>query len=364
MSEPRLRVGVVGCGTQGRVHLEAYRRRPDVEIAALCDLDGARLEAAGRDFGVGRLYADFGEMLSAGRLDLVSVATMPATHLAVTTAALEAGAHVLCEKPMALNADEAERMVAVARDRRRTLTVGFNMRWMGSARFARSHVAAGRLGRPQYARVWALANDVPWWGKHYQRSLSGGGVLASTAVHVLDLTLWVMGHPGALAVSASTLRRFPERRGATAPDAAAAASYDVEDLISAHVRLEGGAALTLEAAWAYDALRSDYGFELTGSQGLLRFDPLTVVTERDGRAVDATPEGVADTDWPSSVGREIDDVVEAVRRGRSPLVTAEQALAVQRLTDALYESASAGREVRLDGRGPAVDRSASADASR
>jgi predicted dehydrogenase len=347
MNRRRLRVAVVGCGVQGRVHLDAYRGRPDVEIAACCELDPARLEAIGRDFGVVRLFTDFRDLLNAVPVDLVSVATMPSTHLAVTTAALEAGAHVLCEKPMAMNAAEAERMLAAAGRSRRALTVGFNMRWMGSAQFARSYVAEGRLGTPQYARVWALANDIPWWGKHYVKALSGGGVLASTAVHVLDLTLWVMGHPEAIAVSASTLRRFPERRGATAPDPKAAASYDVEDLISGHVRLAGGAALTLEAAWAYDALRSHYGFELAGSQGLLRFDPLTVVTERDGKPVDATPPGLSDTDWSASVGREIDDVVDAVRRGRTPLVTGEEALAVQRLTDALYESARTGREVRL-----------------
>jgi predicted dehydrogenase len=347
MSQRRLRVAVIGCGVQGRVHLEAYRRRDEVEIAALCDLDPARLEATGRDFGVGPRFTDFRELLGAVPVDLVSVATMPSTHLAVASAALEAGAHVLCEKPMALNAREGERMLATARRCGRMLTVGFNMRWMGSARFARAHVAEGRLGRPQYARVWALANDIPWWGKHYVRALSGGGVLASTAVHVLDLTLWVMGQPAPVAVSASMLRRFPGRRGATAPDPEAAASYDVEDLICGHVRLEGGAALTLEAAWAYDALRSHYGFELTGSLGRLLFDPLSVVTERDGAPVDATPAGVEDTDWPSSVRREIDDVLEAVRSGGAPLVTGEQALVVQRLTDALYESATTGREVRL-----------------
>jgi len=347
MSEHRLRVGVVGCGVQGRVHLEAYRQRRDVEIAACCDLDPARLEASGRDFGAAGLFADFGEMLNQVPLDLVSVATMPSTHLAVATAALEAGAHVLCEKPFAMNAEEAERMLATAGQCQRTLAVGFNMRFMGSAQRARAYVAEGRLGTPQYARVWALANDIPWWGKHYVRALSGGGVLASTAVHVLDLTLWVMGHPKVVAVSASTLRRFPERRGTTAPSAEAAASYDVEDLLSGHLRLAGGAALTLEAAWAYDALRSHYGFELTGSLGRLQFDPLALVSERDGGPVDATPPGDGETDWPSSMRREIDDVVDAVRHGRTPLVTGEQALAVQRLTDALYESARTEREVRL-----------------
>jgi predicted dehydrogenase len=272
---------------------------------------------------------------------------MPVTHREIVVASLQGGAHVLCEKPMAMDASEAEAMVRAAEAGRRTLSVGFNMRWMGSAQFARRFVDEARLGRPEYARVYALANDIPWWGKHYVKALSGGGVLASTAVHVLDLLLWVIGYPPPLAVSASMRRRFPERRGSTAPSSEAAAAHDVEDLLSAHVRLDGGMALTLEAAWAYDALRSRYGFELSGSLGQLQFDPLAVIVEENGQPVDATPRGVADTDWPASVRREIADVVRAVREGRPPLVSASEALAVQRLTDALYKSGASGREVQL-----------------
>ena len=112
-------------------------------------------------------------------------------------------------------------------------------------------------------------------------------------------------------------------------------------------RLTGGIALTLEAAWAYDALQSRYSFELSASQGLLQFDPLGLIAERDGRPTDVTPIGIADTDWGSSVRREITDVVCVIRDRRPPLVRADEALLVQRLTDALYQSASEGREVRL-----------------
>ncbi len=343
----RLRVAVVGCGVQGRIHLANYRRRPDVALVACCDLDDQRLEAACRDFGVACGFASYRDLLGSVAVDLVSVVTMPVTHREIVVASLEAGAHVLCEKPFALNAAEAEAMLAAARANRRTLAVGYNMRWMGSAQFARRVVAEGGLGPLQYAHAYTLANDVPWWGKHYVKAISGGGVLASTAVHVLDLILWVMGSPEPLAASATMLRRFPESRGTTAPSPEARAAYDVEDLVSAHVRLAGGRALTLEAAWCYDILQPRYGFELIGGRGLLQFDPLALIVERDGAPADVTPLGVADTDWGASVAREIDDVVDAVRHGRVPLVAAEQALTVQRLSDALYESAAAGREIQL-----------------
>lgn len=346
-SERPFRVAVIGCGAQGSNHLAAYRTLPDVAIAAVCDLDPGRLEAASREVPSARAFPDYRDLLAAVPVDLVSVCTMPVSHREVVTAALTAGTHVLCEKPMALDATEAEAMVAAARASRRVLTLGYNMRWMGSAQFARRYVAEGRLGRPQYARVYALANDIPWWGMHYVRAVSGGGALASTAVHVLDLLLWVIGHPDPLAVSATMLRRFPERRGDTSPTAEARTAYDVEDLVSAHIRLAGGLAVTLEAAWAYDAPRSHYSFDLTGGRARLQFDPLMVIHEADGRPVDQTPVGVAETDWPASVRREIGDVVGSLRSGRPPLVTAEQALALQHLTDALYRSAAEGREVRL-----------------
>jgi len=341
-------VAVIGCGVQGRVHLTAYRALDEVEVVAVCDLDRARLETAQREFAVPHGFTDYRDLLASAPVDLVSICAMPVTHREMTVAALEAGAHVLCEKPMAMNAAEAEEMVATARRRGRWLSVGYNLRFSDAAQFARRFVDEGRLGTPQYARVYALANDIPWWGKHYHRAISGGGVLASTAVHVLDLTLWILGTPRPVTATATMLTRFPERRGSTAPSPEAAALYDVEDFVSGHIRLANGVALTLEAAWAYDSpLQTDYGFDLTGSRARLRLDPLLVVEERDGAPVEVTPAEIPPSDWPLSVKRELADVVAAVREGRPPLVTGEQALVVQQLTDALYESARLGREVQL-----------------
>jgi predicted dehydrogenase len=194
-----------------------------------------------------------------------------------------------------------------------------------------------------------LADDVPWWGRHYVKGVSGGGALASTAVHMLDLILWLAGSPRPLTATASMTTLFPAKRGAGAP-AGAAAEYDAEDLVFGHVRCEGGFWLSIEGAWVWEGSGWNYSCDLVGDRAQARLDPLDVRGERDGKGLaDLLPAGsAADTDFPSSVARELADVVAAVRGEREPVVTLEQALAVQAVTDALYRSAELGREVEVE----------------
>ena len=187
----------------------------------------------------------------------------------------------------------------------------------------------------------------PWWGPHYVRELSGGGVIAADAGHVLDLSLWVSGFPRPLTASAEARRLFPVKRGATAPSPEAAARYDVEDAAGGFVRLEGPAWLSLELSWSADLPAPVYGFEAQFEHGSLRFDPLRVLVERDGEPVDVTDATHAETDWDASITRGVQSVVAAVRDGSPPLVTPTEMLDVQRLIDALYASAELRREVVL-----------------
>jgi predicted dehydrogenase len=348
-----LRTAVIGCGFQGRVHLGSFRELDEVDVVAVCDVDAARCEALAEEFGVAGRHTDYRQLLDAHPVDLVTVCTMPATHREVTVAALSAGAHVLCEKPFATTLDEALEMVDAARSADRLLTVGFNMRFTDNARSLRELVASGEAGTPIYARAWGRAGEPPWWGRHYERSVSGGGALAATAVHLLDLALWTAGFPQPLTVSASGRTVFPRKRANTAPTPEAASAFDVEDLVSAHVRFEDGFWMTVEGAWVWDRPGWDYSFELQAEDALLEFDPLRVTTEVNGTFVDATPPIDHPIDWardfPLSVGRELEDFVDAIQEGRPPLVLPEEALITQAITDAVYRSVEAGAEVRLAG---------------
>ena len=350
----KLRAGVIGCGAMGKNHLETYGRIPEaVEVAALCDIREEALAEAGQRFPGARTAADFRELLEPGDLDLVSVATMPRTHCEIAVAALESGAHVLCEKPFAMNVAEADRMLGTAERAGRLIQVGTNMRHMLEAGLLRELVASGKLGKPTYIRAWTYYQSIPWWGPHYITEIASGGALASTAIHIADVALWVAGSPGLVSVSGSTHRMFPHKRAETAPDAEARDRYDVEDIAAAHIRLDTGATFFLEGTWAHERLSSHYSFEMICERGTVTFDPLSVLMDEGGEIVDRTPTGYAEPgrchSWGDSVNREISRFVTAIREGTEPSQTPREIRNLQLIQDSVYESARTGREVRLDG---------------
>lgn len=348
-----MRVAVIGCGFQGRLHVECLTSLPGVEVAAVADTDPKRLDDVAGAFGVKGRFADYRALLDAGPYDLVTVCTMPVHHAAMTIAALERGAHVLCEKPLALDATEGAAMVDAARRAGRTLAVGFNMRFTPNSQTIAAFIAEGRFGRPVYTRAWARASQIPWWGEHYRKEISGGGALAATAVHFLDLALYFAGFPEPVTASASAARLFPVKRGATAPSEAAERAFTAEDLISAHVRFANGFWLDLDGSWidnrpSVDGVPSwDYSLDAIGEKAQVRFDPLSIRVEDDrGDVIDALSSDTrSDVSFPPSVAALIADVVSAIREGRDPVVTGVQALVVQRTVDAIYASAEAGHEV-------------------
>ncbi len=341
-------MGVIGCGFQGQAHLQELCGTDGVEVVAIADLDEQRLAAVGDRFGIEGRHRDSRDLLDQ-KLDLVTVCTMPNTHPELVAGALESGAHVLCEKPLARSAAEAATMVAAAERAERLLIVGYNMRYMGATTAVRRFISEGLLGDLLCARGYMLADEVPWWGKHYVQGVSGGGALNSTAVHMLDLLIWLAGDPRPLTATASTATVFPRKRAHGAPDGAADA-YDVEDLVFGHVRFEGGFWLTIEGSWTYDRPGWNYSFDAFGSRGQAHLQPLELFTERDGAPVRVFEDASTEPDFEGSLRDEMADVVASVRSGQPAerLATGRQALVVQSVADALYRSAREGHEVEVE----------------
>ncbi len=346
-----MRVGLIGCGLQGGVHLDGYAQLADVEVVSVCDFDPARREAAGARTGAAA-FASHRELLDAGGLELVSVCTMPATHEQIVCDALRAGVDVLCEKPMARTLAEARAMATVARETGRALATGFNMRHMGSARLLKQAIDDGAIGRPLAIRAFMLDPTIPWWGRHYEKAANGGGVIQADAGHCLDLALWTVGFPRPLTVSGSLARAFPHKGLESSPSAEATAAYDVEDIASAHVRLEGGMWMAVDVQWCADLPEARFSYEIVGERGTARFDPLSLLVQRDGELVELMEDVQADVDWASSVHRGVAEVVAALGRGEPPPTIVEEALAVEAITDGLYVSAETGREVQIEGLAP------------
>jgi predicted dehydrogenase len=352
-----IKVGVVGCGRWGQEHLQGYALHDDVEFVAVCDVDPASAQRVAERFGAAHWYTDHNEMLANHQFDLVSVCTQPISHRDITADAFAAGANVLCEKPIAMNLAEAQDMVAAAERAGKFLSVGYENRFSEPAQYLKKFVEEGSMGRPTYTRCW-LYCEFPWWGKQYavQAALCGGGTVTSGGIHALDLAMWVAGFPTPTTVSATMAQTFPRKRRASAPTEDTVDFYDVEDLASAHIRFSDGSWMTLEsAAGGIDGLNpeitsmnTDLGFMMAGEDATVHFAPLRVyVNDEQGRIIDATPTDIPDWDIPRAMLAEIADVVAAVREGREPLVTGQQALVMEQIRDAFYRSAKAGAEVSL-----------------
>jgi predicted dehydrogenase len=189
-------VGIVGCGYAAEhLHLPALRSLPSVEVVALVDTDPRRLERLGARFAIGRRYADHEALLHDDEVDAVAVCVPPRAHATVVLAALDARKHVLVEKPLCLDLDEADRLVARARRSAVTAMVGFNLRYHRHVLAARQAIASGRIGQVELLRTtWssqvAAPADSPDWRR--RREL-GGGVLNDLAVHHVDLWRFLLG---------------------------------------------------------------------------------------------------------------------------------------------------------------------------
>ena len=211
--EQKLKVAVIGCGGISGCHLEAYSKNPNVEIYALCDVNEKNLNRRGDQYHVERRYTDKDKMLAElPEIDAVSVCTWNAAHAECTIAALNAGKHVLCEKPMAMNAAEAQAMLDAAKRNDRLLMIGFVRRFGNDCTIAKDLIEHDRMGDIYYAKATYLRrNGCPggWFG---DKARSGGGPLIDLGVHVIDLTRYLMGKPKPVSIYGATFHKLGDRR--------------------------------------------------------------------------------------------------------------------------------------------------------
>ncbi|MBO1740137.1 Gfo/Idh/MocA family protein [Leifsonia sp. TF02-11] len=352
-----LRAGVVGLGWAGQQHMDAYATLPGVELVAIAGMeDGPRAEL-GEKYGVDRRYTDWRDLVADGDLDVVSVAVPTFLHAPITVGALEAGIHVLSEKPIARTAAEAQTMVDAAHRSGRVLEVAFNHRRRGDIEALKAAIDAGQIGRPYHARaIWLRRAGIPALGSWFtNREMAGGGPLIDIGVHVLDYALHLFGEPSVTAVSAVTHAELGVRGrgGAKSDKQHVGSAYEVEDLASMLLRLEGGGSIVLETSWAaYRPAGDEFGITLYGTEG-----------GADLRVVDYAPAG--ELTIFTGEGEEVEDIAVTADAGRGHLAVVETflehvadeanwahwdgslALDRARVIDAAYESARRGAEVRL-----------------
>ena len=352
----KLKIGVIGTGNISNVHLGGYAKNPRVEIYALCDIKRERALEKAKKYGVpeSRVFGNAADMLALPELDAVSVCTWNSQHAPCTIAALEAGKHVLCEKPMATSAEDARKMKAAAEKAGKLLMVGFVRRFGNDCDIVKNFADDDYFGELYYTKATYLrrnGNPGGWFG---DKSRSGGGPLIDLGVHVIDLVRYLLGNPQPVSVYGAAFQKLGNRPGIKTSAAYLSAEKsdedicDVEDMATALVRFDNGAVLSVEASFSLN-LKADTGtIELFGTKAGAKIDPgLELYSQSNGYMTNVQLAADTALSFDGLFEREIDHYVSCILDGTPCRAPAEDGVALMRILDGIYESARTGHEVIL-----------------
>ena len=348
--EREIRVGIIGAGGIAGAHAERYKRVPGARVVAVADVLPGRAQGFIERYGLqgARAYSDYREMLR-DDLEAVSICTFNAAHYEPTMAALDAGKHVLLEKPMAVQLAQGLDMVRAAQRAHRMLSIGFQSRYDPNVQEARRVVHSGGLGKVYYAETGGGRRKGIPGGTFVRKETAVGGAVLDIGCYSLDTALWIMGDPRPLTVSATTSGYFGKSPvyarqawgGTMRPE-----DFDVEDFGVAFIRLEGDATLVFKISWAmhFDSLGHTF---FLGTEGGLDLDQLRLYHDTYGLGA-ATDLPRRDSNWGDQFLRKIQAFVEAVRDGGPAPIPGERILHATAVLDALYRSAEERTEVRVE----------------
>jgi len=329
-----LRIGVLGLGSIAQVvHLPVLSELDGVHVAAVCDADDAKARTIAARFGIPRVYHTDAEVFAADDLDAVVIATPNHLHAEQAEAGLTAGKHVLVEKPIGLDAAEAERVLRAARDADRVFMVAMNHRYRPDTLALKPFADGGELGNIFLARGAWLNRKVrttrPTW--RHRLATAGGGAMMELGVQALDLALWIMGFPKAASVTCHT---HPGE------------GIEVEDTAALIVRLGSGAAISLSIGWSLVGRADRHYLRLLGSRGSGAIQPLSVYKEVDAGLIDVTPQLPIDKEnlYTGAYRREFIHFVRAMRGEEAAPLPVDQ-IELMRIVGLAYRSAREGVEV-------------------
>lgn len=356
-----LNFAIVGCGTiANQKHMPSLQKQPEARMIAFCDIDKKKAEAAAQKFGTedAKAFGDYREMLECcPEIEVVHVCVPNGMHAEVTIAAFEAGKHVLCEKPMAANAKQAQQMIDAWKKSNQKFTIGFQWRFRPEMLKLKELCQSGELGEIYYAKATSIRRcAAPAYGAYLSLEKQGGGALIDSGSHSIDLTMWLMGNYDIESVTGMTFRKLylhPEgnMNGSWSPE-----DFMVDESAVGQVKFKNGAVMAIEAAWMLNTLADTAHIpQLFGTKAGADFldkYALTLHGMRDGTPYDEKVQipGASPFLWgPGRQGAyEAEHWIKAILEDTEPEVSPYEALAVCKIVDALYESSRTGQAVYLD----------------
>lgn len=350
------RIGIAGAGGIFKEsHLSAWLENQDCDIVAICDVNESRAREMAERSGAKLVYTDYKHMLAEANLDAIDICTPNLYHSEIAIAALEAGVHVLCEKPDAVSPVEAQKMADAAAQSGKLLMTIRNNRFHPNAQFLQQYAKNGGLGEIYTGRCgWIRRRGIPGKGGWFTtKELSGGGPLIDLGVHYIDIAVWVMGNPKPVAVSGATYRKFADNEVSDSKHSSfgekqADGTFDVEDLAVGFIRFDNGATLQIEFSWASNIEEESYFVELRGTKAgaTLRNYELGLYSELNGQLVDIKP-SKAHAKTARMHHANINHFIDCLSGRAEPIIRPKHGVEMIKILSAIYESAETGREVRL-----------------
>ena len=350
----KVKIALIGAGNIANAHLESYCKVPDAEIVAICDINPDRLAKTADRFGIERRYTDVDSMLADNPdLDAADVCVWNCNHAECSIKALNAGLNVLCEKPMAYSAKEAEEMKAAAERSGKLLMIGFVLRFSNEAKIAQDFIEKDYLGEIYHAKAQYVRRHGNPGGWFADKARSGGGPIIDLGVHVIDLTRYLMGNPKPVSVYAVASNRLGDRKyiktgpGWVPEDAKEDDVCTVEDFATALIRYDNGASTFLETS--YDINGEDIGKkQLFGTKGGMDLsNGVKLYTTVNDYLADIDVKTANFNGGQDMFVAEMAHFVDCVKNGTECLAKAEDGITVMKILDAIYESARTGHEVVL-----------------
>lgn len=358
-----IKVGIIGAGGIAQMaHIPNYQKMKEVEVVAICDSNEKKVRTVAKKFGIKTYFTDYKNLLELKEIEAVSICTSNCFHQEQVITSLKRGKHVLCEKPLCLNAKGVEEIFKeVERSKDKICMVAYMQRFMNVSQVLKEFIDNDELGEIYYAKVSYLRRrGIPAPGSWFtSKKMSGGGPLIDLGVHILDLSLWLMGNPLPVSVTGSVYAKFKNEAtsGGWPPSHTLMGNelsygFDVEDLASGFIKFSNGASLFLEVSWAGNSEEGER-FSFFGTKGGARiefsedtssYEKLKIFKGGQGRLFDIVPVLSQEND---PYYEEVQHFIECIKEGKKPIVTPAEALNVARIIDAIYKSAEEKREVMI-----------------
>lgn len=358
LMDKKLKIGLIGAGNiASSCHMPGYARMDNAEVVAVCDVKPEKAKALAVKYGIDKVFENYLDLINMPGLDAVDICTPNYLHSTIAVEALNHGLHVFCEKPDAISVAEAEKMKAAAEKNGKVLMVMRNNRYMQVSTFMKKYINDGKMGEIYAARCgWQRRRGIPGKGGWFTtKAQSGGGPLIDLGVHMIDLTMWLMGSPKPVSVTGCTYTKFADNDvsdsvNSTFGEKIADGTFDVEDLATGFIRFDNGASLSIEFSWASNIEKEERYFELRGTKSGAKWTSATqnlaIYSEEYGKTVDLLPniDNRSGTQIHEANLRHFADVI---LNGAEPMFVPDQGINMIRILEAIYESARTGKEVRL-----------------